>query len=120
MSAAVSAIEKVKFTTANEYAKQYGMSLVEAFVRCVASYAPSDLILDFDFDGFNSQRNTMIEEDRWMFDHDTIDALDSLFKNRMRIEYPESALTHMFPGDDACRMILNRAMSHVSRSERTS
>jgi len=110
------AIEKVKWTTANEYAQRFGMNLVEAFVATVASFTPSDTIISYDLNTFNEERAKQPEEDRWMFDWETILALDSIFKEKMFMEYPDAVLTHMFPDTSSCEMILKRAMSNVSRS----
>lgn len=103
-----SAIAKVKWVTANEYAQIYGMSLIEAFIRTAISYAPDDVCVEFDIQGFINERAKQEEQNKWIFDFETIQGLDTLMKNTLHLCYPEEVLTHMFPSDENCQMILMR------------
>ena len=51
-------IEKIRWVTANEYTMQYGMTMVEAFVRTVVSYInPEEIFFQIDLDGFKALRD---------------------------------------------------------------
>lgn len=114
------AIEKIRMIAAEDYAQHFGMSLIEAFVRTALSYAPTNMTIEFDINAYLQQRAIQQEEERWVFDLEVLDALKHIFRNQMHLDYPDTALTHMFLDDQTCEILLVRTLQHESaRSERS-
>jgi len=102
-------IEKIRWVTANEYTMQYGMTMVEAFVRTVVSYInPEEIFFQIDLDGFKALRDAKPVEDRWLFDAENIEGLEVIFRGRLGLDYPESVLDHMFPSYATCDVLFQR------------
>ena len=115
------AIEKIRWVTANEYAMQYGMSVVEAFTKTVASYLdPQEVSVGFDFDKFKELREAHPFEDRWIFDCETIEGLEMIFRKNLKLEYPKCVLTHMFPTYSYCDILFTRATQHATARQKNS
>ena len=105
------AIEKIRWVTAHEYAMQYGMSIVGAFVAVVvSSINPEQVYFQIDIKQFEEARATKPVEERWLFDMESIEGLEMLFRGRLNVSYPEGALFHMFPSYIDCDKMLKMAI----------
>lgn len=103
-------MEKIRWVCANDYVRAFGMSIPEAFMQLGMTYCPKDQAdtIRFSFEHYDEIRNAMPEDERWLFDVNTIDGVIRVLYDATDWLPPDTVLTHLFPLDDYCEQIFLR------------
>ena len=110
-------LEKIKWVTADNYTRSFGMSIPEAFVSLAMTFYPStDEEIVFHFETYNQARQCLPEDEQWMLDVNTVDSIITLFQEEASWLPPTSVLLHLFPPTQYCEDVF-RIVHEKQRAE---